>query len=69
MQRYSRWVKRELTCPEEMGDTELLIEWLIEGEKEFLNGISCSNPYLRDLSGGDCRWSCWEKVATEEAQY
>ena len=28
--------------------------------------ISCNNPYLKDLSGGDCGWSCWKRISPTE---
>ena len=29
---------------------------------DHTNSISCCNIYLKDLSGGDCEWACWEEV-------
>jgi hypothetical protein len=31
-----------------------------------LNSIRCDNMYLKDLSGGDCEWSCWKQISQEE---
>lgn len=66
MAKQSRWVKCRLECPEGMGETELFIEWHAEGEEELLNGITCNNAKLRDLSGRECRWSCWGKITPED---
>ncbi len=66
MEEESRWVRRRFKCPEGMGESKLFIEWNVEGEKQVLKSISCDNLYLKDLSGGDCRWSCWEKISTQK---
>ena len=58
----SRWVKFEMVCPEGKGEAGLLLEWRSEGRGETLNSISCDNPVLRDLSGSECQWSCWEEI-------
>jgi hypothetical protein len=62
MARQSRWVRRKMRCPEGKGDTTLCLEWSSERGKEVLNSIRCNNICLKDLSGGDCKWSCWEKA-------
>jgi len=63
-----RWVKLQIECPAEKGESELLLEWHDHDEEgtEVLNGMSCDNPKLRDLSGQDCDWSCWERVAEKK---
>ncbi len=66
MERHSRWVRREMTCPEERGHSELLLEYRLERRRQILNSISCNNPYLKDLSGGDCGWSCWKRISPTE---
>ena len=63
MAKQSRWAKCKIKCPEKMGESELFIEWHIRRKKETLNSISCDNPKLRDLSGNECQWSCWEKFS------
>ena len=58
----TKWKREQITCPEGRGQAELLAEWRVEGEEAALTGMSCQNPQLRDLSGEDCQWSCWERV-------
>jgi hypothetical protein len=60
------WVKKQMNCPEGRGETELFAEWRHERGVDTLNSICCNNPLLRDLSGTDCRWSCWDRVAVEK---
>jgi hypothetical protein len=68
MDSVSRWVKREIQCPQDMRPSYLLVEYHMEEDgKETLRSVSCDNPYLRDLGGGDCNWSCWEKISAEKA--
>lgn len=68
MESQSRWVKREIQCPQDLRPSYLLVEYHMEGDgKETLRSVSCDNPYLRDLGGGDCNWSCWEKISGEKA--
>jgi hypothetical protein len=66
MTKQSKWVKCQMTCPEGKGEGHLFLHWHVEGDKEVLNSIRCDNVYLRDLSGGDCQWSCWEQISREE---
>jgi hypothetical protein len=66
MEKQYRWVKRAIKCPEGRGESGLFLEWRVEGGEEILNSISCNNPELRDLSGRDCEWSCWERVSPEK---
>jgi len=48
-----------------MRPSYLLVEYHMEDDgKETLRSVSCDNPYLRDYGGGDCDWSCWEKIST-----
>ena len=63
MGKRSTWVKRHIECPEGKGKHELLVELRDESGKEVVNAISCGNPYLQDLGGGDCQWACWEEVS------
>lgn len=58
--KYSRWQKIRLDCPEGRGQAELLAQWCRQGRKEKLQGLSCNNVKLKDLSGSDCHWSCWQ---------
>jgi hypothetical protein len=62
MKKKSRFTTHKMTCPEKRGETSLLLEWQSEKGKELLNSIRCANPELKDLSGRDCQWSCWEKI-------
>jgi hypothetical protein len=51
-----------------MRPSYLLVEYHMENDgKETLRSVSCDNPYLRDYGGGDCEWSCWEKIVAEKA--
>lgn len=61
-----RWVKLQIECPKEKGMSELLLEWHDEEGTEVLNSMSCDNPKLRDLSGQDCDWACWESVSEKK---
>ena len=65
MEEQSKWVRHRFKCPEGKGESKLFIEWRIEDEREIINSISCDNLYLKDLSGGDCQWSCWEKFSSQ----
>jgi hypothetical protein len=62
MAKRSRWVKREMTCPEGKGETTLCLEWSFQQGTEILNSISCTNICLKDVSGHDCQWACWQEV-------
>jgi hypothetical protein len=66
MKKRSRWVKCRMTCPEGKGKGHLFVQWQTEGGKEVVNSIRCDNVYLTDFAGGDCQWSCWDKVSQEE---
>ena len=63
MGEQSRWVRRQIECPEGKGEHDLLIALHDEGGKEVVRAISCDNPDLEDFAGGDCEWSCWEEVS------
>ena len=63
----SRWCRCEMTCPEGKGEGSLFVHWQVEDDNEVVNSIRCDNIYLKDLSGGDCQWSCWEKVSQKES--
>ena len=63
MAQHTKYVRHEIKCPESKDKTELLSEWRTEDGQEILNGIRCDNPQLRDLSGADCQWSCWEHIS------
>jgi hypothetical protein len=68
MESGSRWVKRRVQCPQDMRPSYLLVEYRMEDDgKETLRSMSCDNPYLRDYGGGDCEWSCWEKISAGKA--
>jgi hypothetical protein len=57
----SRWEQRDITCPEGKGEGHLLVEWKERRGKQVIESISCDNASLKDLSGTDCKWSCWKK--------
>lgn len=59
----SRWVVRRMKCPEERGETRVLLEWGAEKGKKVLRSISCSNPILTHYSGEDCEWRCIERLS------
>lgn len=61
----SRWVRRQIECPEGRGKHELLVELDEDGRREVVRAISCDNPYLEDFAGGGCQWSCWEEVTED----
>jgi hypothetical protein len=68
MDSQSRWVKWEIQCPQDMRPSYLLVEYHTEENgKEIVRSVRGDNPYLRDLGGGDCNWSCWEKISGEKA--
>jgi len=68
MESPSRWVKRQVQCPQDMRPSYLLVEYNMEKDgKESLRSVSCDNPYLREYGGGDGEWSCWEKLSAEKA--
>ena len=58
-----RWTTHRIKCPEQKDESSLLAEWREKNGKEVLNSISCDNIQLKDLSGSDCHWTCWEKIA------
>ncbi len=63
MQEISQWEKKRIECPETMRPSYLLVEWRMEQDgTEVVNSVSCDNPNLGNLGGGDCTWSCWEKI-------
>ena len=59
----SRWVRRNIECPEGKGEQDLLIELHDDRGIEVVRAISCDNPLLEDFAGDDCEWSCWEEVS------
>jgi hypothetical protein len=66
MAEESRWVKYAMTCPEGRGESQLFVEWRVEGGEEVIGSASCDNAHLRDLSGTDCQWSCWERITEKK---
>jgi hypothetical protein len=62
MREQSRWVRYQMQCPEQRGASQLLLEWRVKSGGEVLNSVSCDNPQLKDLSGSECQWSCWEQI-------
>ena len=67
MAKKSKYFRHEIICPEKGEKTVLLSEWHTEGDQEILNGIRCDNVQLKDLSGTDCQWTCWEEISREKS--
>ena len=67
MTKKSKYFRHEITCPEKGEKTVLLSEWHAEGDQKVLNGIRCDNVQLKDLSGKDCQWTCWEEISEEKS--
>ena len=63
MTQHPKYVRQEIECPEKGEKTKLLSEWRTDNDQEILNGIRCNNSQLKDLSGADCQWSCWEQIS------
>jgi hypothetical protein len=64
LRKNPRWEKKRIQCPESMRPAYLMVEWRMEKDgKDVISTVSCDNPNLHDLGGGDCTWSCWEKLA------
>ena len=64
MEASSRWEKKKIQCPETMRPAYLMVEWRMgEDGKDVVSSVSCDNPNLQNLDGGDCRWSCWEMIS------
>jgi hypothetical protein len=63
MAQHPKYLRHAINCPENDNKAVLLSEWRIENGQETLNGIRCDNLHLKDLSGTDCQWSCWEKIS------
>ena len=66
MSEKSKWAIRQMRCPEEKGETELLIEWKVQKGKKVLHGISCAHPQLADYGGVDCEWLCLKRVSPKK---
>ena len=62
MEQEFLWTRHRMKCPEGLGESDLLLKWRVKGKVKVLDGVECDNTYLKDLSGGDCQWSCWEKI-------
>ncbi|MFZ7124831.1 MAG: hypothetical protein ACOWWM_01605 [Desulfobacterales bacterium] len=62
MPAVKKWIAYRVDCPEHQRKAELLAEWRETEGKLRLTGVSCGLPELRDLSGCDCGWSCWERI-------
>jgi hypothetical protein len=63
MKGRSRWVTRNIKCPEGKGMASLVLEWKTDRGKDVLHSISCDHPQLMDYSGEDCRWQCLERLS------
>ena len=63
MDEKSKWAIRQMRCPEENREAELLLEWKVQKGKKVLHSISCSHPRLADYSGMDCAWLCLKKIS------
>ena len=66
MREKSKWAIREMKCPEEKGEAELLVEWKVQKGKKVLHSISCSHPRLTDYSGVDCEWLCLKRISPKK---
>jgi hypothetical protein len=66
MAQKSRWVVRRMACPEERGESRVLLEYQVERGKKVLKSISCDHPMLKHYSGEDCQWLCLEKISPME---
>ena len=62
MDRPKQWTTCRIDCPEDRGTGGLLLEWTEKEGKPVLTGVHCDNPHLKDLGGGDCGWSCWDRL-------
>ncbi len=60
-----RWETRQIQCLEQELCANLLIQWRDTESGTVLHSVSCDNPRLKDLDNWECRWSCWEQVASE----
>lgn len=64
MEASPRWEKKKIQCPETMQPAYLMVEWRMgEDGKDVVSSVSCDNPNLHNLGGGDCSWSCWELIS------
>lgn len=61
----SRWVARNIECPEQKGMASLLLEWQSKKGEKVLNSISCDHPKLMNYSGEDCQWPCLESISRQ----
>jgi len=66
MNEKSRWAIRKMRCPEEKGETEILVEWKVQKGKKVLQSVSCGHPQLMDYSGADCGWLCLKKISPKK---
>ena len=42
----------------------LMVEWRMQEDgRDVISSVHCDNPNLHNLGGGDCTWSCWEKLS------
>jgi hypothetical protein len=60
----SRWVLRRMSCPEERGESRVLLEWQVEKGKKVLKSVTCTHPELVHYSGRDCQWRCLESLSS-----
>jgi hypothetical protein len=64
MEDNPRWEKKKISCPESMRPAYLMVEWRMQKDgRDVISSVHCDNPNLHNLGGGDCTWSCWEKLS------
>ncbi len=63
MEGKSRWVTREMKCPEASETCSVLLEWQTHKGKRLLRSLTCFNPQLADYHGKDCQWLCLERLS------
>ena len=63
MEPYPKYLRHEIKCPERDELVKLLSEWRTQDGQTILNGLHCDDSNLKDLSGADCQWSCWEQIS------
>jgi hypothetical protein len=66
MSERSKWAIRQMKCPEEKGETELLLEWKVQKGKKVLHSVSCAQSHLTDYSGADCEWLCLKRISPKK---
>ena len=63
MEGKSRWVTREMKCPEASETCSVLLEWQAHKGRRILRSLTCSSPRMTHYSGEDCEWRCLERLS------